>query len=142
MTFCRLTGRCLAALVAILFVAASAAAQSTGHISGIIKDGSGGVLPGVTVTITNAATGISRNAVTDERGAYVVTNLPVGTYTVSAELQGFRKAEQRGFELTSDGRLTADLNLAVGAMTETVEVQAVRGETSRCRAATTWSSRR
>ena len=91
MTFCRLTGRCLAALVVIVLVAASAAAQSTGQISGIIKDGSGGVLPGVTVTITNAATGIARNVVTDERGAYVVTNLPVGTYTVSAELQGFRQ---------------------------------------------------
>jgi hypothetical protein len=129
MTFCRSRARCVWAVLFVFFTAATAAAQSTGQISGIIRDGSGGVLPGVTVTITNAGTGIARNVVTDDRGAYVVTNLPVGTYSVSAELQGFRKAEQKGFELTSDGRLTADLNLAVGAMTEIVEVQAVRGET-------------
>jgi len=120
---------CLAGLAA-LFTAAGAAAQSnTGQISGTIKDSSGGVLPGVTVTVTNTGTSSARTIVTDERGAYVVTNLPVGTYSVTAELQGFRKAEKKGFEVAPDGKLSADFALAVGAMTETVEVQAVRGET-------------
>jgi carboxypeptidase family protein len=116
--------------VALLLIAASAAAQSnTGQISGTVKDSSGGVLPGVTVTVTNVGTTIARTTVTDERGSFVVTGLPVGTYSVTAELQGFRKAEKKGFEVTPDGKLSADLALAVGAMTETVEVQAVRGET-------------
>ncbi|HEX9368417.1 MAG TPA: TonB-dependent receptor, partial [Vicinamibacterales bacterium] len=129
MKISRFGARSVAAALFVLLVAAGAAAQSTGQISGTIKDGSGGVLPGVTVTVTNAGTGIARNAVTDERGAYVLTGLAVGTYSVSAELQGFRKAERKGFELTADGKISADLSLAVGAMTEVVEVQAVRGET-------------
>src|SRR5436189_1300364 len=117
------------ALCMPMALAASAAAQTnTGQISGTIKDSSGGVLPGVTVTVTNVGTNIARTAVTDEKGAYVVSSLPVGTYTVSAELQGFRKIERTGFDLAADGRLTADFNLAVGSLTETVQVQAVRGE--------------
>jgi hypothetical protein len=122
--------RCLLAALVVLLAAAGAAAQSnTGQISGTIKDSSGGVLPGVTVTVTNTGTSIARMVVTDERGSYVVTNLPVGTYSVAAELQGFRKAEKKGFEVAPDGKLSADFALSVGAMTETVEVQAVRGET-------------
>jgi hypothetical protein len=129
MKWLRVMAQCLVAFACIVFMAASAAAQNTGQISGTIKDSSGGVLPGVTMAITNAGTGIVRTAVTDEHGTYLVTGLPVGTYTVTAELQGFRKAEKRGFEVTPDGRLSADFSLAVGALTETVEVQAVRGET-------------
>ncbi|PYR59040.1 MAG: TonB-dependent receptor [Acidobacteria bacterium] len=60
---------------------------------------------------------------------YVVTNLAVGTYAVAAELSGFRKAQKTGFELTADGRITADFVLGVGSLTETVMVTAVRGET-------------
>ena len=127
MTFCRSMARCL---LAVLLTASGAAAQSnTGQISGTIRDSSGAVLPGVTVTITNVGTAIARTAVTDERGSYVITNLTVGTYSVTAELQGFRKAEKKGFEVTPDGKLSADFALGVGAMTEVVEVQAVRGET-------------
>src|SRR5436190_18942617 len=130
MKVCRLAAQRLVALVAFGLIAASAAAQSnTGQISGTVKDASGGVLPGVTVTVTNVGTTTARAAVTDERGSYIVTNLPVGTYTVMVELQGFRKAEKTGFEVTPDGKISADFALAVGAMTETVEVQAVRGET-------------
>jgi carboxypeptidase family protein len=128
MRACRLA-RCLLAAVVILSAAAGAAAQNnTGQISGTIKDASGGVLPGVTVTVVNVNTGILRAVVTDDNGAYIVTNLPVGSYSVKAELQGFSKAEKRGFEVTPDGKLSADLTLSLGAMTETVEVQAVRGE--------------
>jgi hypothetical protein len=116
-------------MLALLLVAVPAAAQTnTGQISGTIRDTSGGVLPGVTVSVTNVNTSATRTDVTGPNGTYVITNLPVGTYTVSAELQGFRKAEKTGFELTPDARITADFALSVGAMTETVEVQAVRGE--------------
>jgi len=124
---CRSLAGCV---IALLLLAVAAAAQSnTGQISGTIRDSSGGVLPGVTVTITNSGTSIARTTVSDDRGSFLVTNLPVGTYAVAVELQGFRKAEKKGFDVTPDGKLSADFSLAVGAMSETVEVQAVRGET-------------
>jgi len=115
-------------LVALLGNGVSNAQTNTGQISGTVRDSSGAVIPGVTVTVTNVNTGSSRTDVTRPNGAFVVTNLPVGTYSVTAELQGFRKAEKAGFELTADGRITADFALAVG-LTETVDVVSVRGET-------------
>jgi hypothetical protein len=119
--------RCLAA---VLLMAASAAAQTvTGEIRGTVRDTSGGVLPGVTVTVTNTGTGLTRTDTTNDIGIYVFPSLPIGTYTVAAELQGFRKAERTGFVLNADGRITADFSLGVGALTETVTVEAIRGDT-------------
>ncbi len=122
--------RSLTCAVACLMLAATGSAQTiTGSISGRVTDTSEGVLPGVTVTIVNENTGLSVVRVTDENGQYVATNLPVGTYSVSAELQGFRKAQRTGFSLTADGRISADFALGVGDLTESIEVQAVVGET-------------
>jgi hypothetical protein len=100
-----------------------------GQISGRVTDTSGGVLPGVTVTITNVNTGLVVERVTDANGQYVATNLPVGSYSVEANLTGFRKIQRTGFQLTADGRISADFSLAVGGVTENVDVQAVLGET-------------
>jgi hypothetical protein len=105
------------------------AQTNTGQISGTVRDSQGGVLPGVTVTVTNTDTGITWTEVTGPLGTYTVTNLPVGNYKVNAEIEGFRKAERTGFALTADGRITADFSLGVGGLTEAVEVTAVRGET-------------
>ncbi len=116
------------ALLLVLTAVPAAAQTNTGQISGTVRDTSGAVLPGVTVTLTNTNTNITQTAVSGPAGTYVFANLPVSTYSVEAELQGFRKAQKTGFELTADGRITADFALSVGAMTETVEVQAVRGE--------------
>jgi hypothetical protein len=116
-------------LIAAGALAPVAAQTLVGQISGTVADSSKGVLPGVTVTIINDQTQVSRTATTDDRGAYTVTNLPPGTYTVSAELQGFRKAARTGLNLAADGRLTADFALSVGDVTESVEVAAVAGET-------------
>ena len=129
MTSCRWLAAALMAALFVVSTAAGAAGQSTGQISGTVTDTSGGVLPGVTITVTNLNTASIQTAVTDDRGAYVVSALPVGQYKIAAELQGFRRTEKSGFEVRPDGRLSADFNLDVGAMTETVEVQAVRGET-------------
>jgi carboxypeptidase family protein len=118
-----------AAIAIVMFAGAAAAQVNTGQISGTVKDTSGGVLPGATVTVTEVNTSSSRTVVTDEHGAYVITALPVGTYSVTVELQGFRKAEKQGLEITPDARLSADFSLPVGGLSETVEVQAVRGET-------------
>jgi outer membrane receptor protein involved in Fe transport len=126
MKFYRAIARVFAA---VLFTAAAAAAQTvTGEIRGTVRDSSGAVLPGVTVTVTNTQTGLARTDTTSDTGTYVFPSLPIGGYTVSAELQGFRKTEKTGFQLVADGRITADFSLSIGALTETVVVEASRGD--------------
>ena len=108
----------------------TAAAQNiTGQITGRVTDSSGGALPGVSVTVVNENTGLSVTRVTDATGVYVFTNLPVGSYSVAAELEGFRKVQRTGFQLGADGRVSADFSLTVGGLQESVEVTAVMGET-------------
>jgi hypothetical protein len=115
---------------ALALVASVAWGQTnTGQISGTVRDASGAVLPGVTITVTNLDTGLARPEVTGASGGYVVTNLSVGTYSVSAELQGFRKAQKTRLALAADGRLSADFVLAPAGVAETVDVQAATGET-------------
>jgi hypothetical protein len=118
------------ALVALSMVAVGpAGAQSnTGRISGTVVDATGAVLPGATVTVTQAQTQLTKSVTTDKEGAYIFVSLPVGTYSVTAELSGFRKQAKTGYNLVADGRLTADFNLAVGQVSEVVEVT-VAGET-------------
>jgi len=125
-----IVGRTLLSVCLIgLALAPSVLAQTiVGQIAGLVTDASGGVLPGVTITVTNDGTGLVRSVVSDERGAWVVTNLPVGRYGVTAEITGFRKAQQTGFELNADGRLTANFKLEVGGVTETISVISVTGE--------------
>ena len=81
----------IAALVAIAAPSFAQPAQ-TGTISGEIKDATGGVLPGVTVTITSQDRGFSRSTVSDENGRYVFPAVPIGLYSVTATLQGFETA--------------------------------------------------
>jgi len=115
--------------LAVVLASASAAAQTvSGEIRGTVRDSSGGVLPGVNVTVTGIDTGFKRTDVTDGTGTYVFPNLPIGKYSVVAELEGFSKAEKTGFDLVADGRITADLSMAVGAVTELVTVEGARGE--------------
>ena len=116
----------LAALATV--VPESRAQSTTGRISGAVADSSGAVLPGVTVTVTQQGTGLTRRASTDAAGAYLFVSLPVGTYDVSAELSGFKKAVKTGYQLVADGRVTADFRLDVGGISEVVEVS-VHGET-------------
>ena len=89
---------------------------------GAVKDSSGAVVPGATVTLKNTATGITANAVTDADGSYQFLNVRVGTYTVRAELQGFSAAEAKDVAVTVSARQRVDLTLAVGNVGETVEV--------------------
>ena len=120
----------LVTVLATLAVSAhhTSAQTTTGRISGTVVDSSGAVLPGVTVTATHTETALTRTTVTDGAGAYVFVSLPVGTYLVTAELEGFKKGEKAGYRLVADGRLTADFTLDVGALSEVVSVT-VAGET-------------
>jgi Carboxypeptidase regulatory-like domain len=105
--------------------AASLHAQvTTGSISGTVKDSSGGVLPGATVTVTNVGTNFTRTEVSNERGDYSLLFLPVGTYRVEAELSGFRRYVQTGVVIELSRAARVDPMLAVGGTEENVEVRA------------------
>src|SRR4051812_26296371 len=107
-------GLALVFLAAVL--CAPLSAQAVGRIAGTIIDSSGAVVPGVTVTLVNDATQITRTAVTDTNGYYVATSLPVGTYSVSAKHDGFQPVNKVGNNLVADGRLTVDFSLQVASV--------------------------
>src|SRR5512139_3945692 len=123
------TIRTLLTLAAFATLGTALYAQATtGRITGKVADAQGGLLPGATVTATEVRTSYTRTATTDAQGAYVLVNLPLGTYNVSAEMQGFKKELKTGYMLVADGRVTADFTLEVGGLNETGEVT-VAGET-------------
>jgi len=100
-----------------------------GRISGTVKDTNGGALPNANVIITDLAKNLVRTATTDSDGFYTVTNLPVGAYSVAAERTGFKRASQSGIAVTADARLTVDVTLEPGQVTETVQISTIAGET-------------
>jgi hypothetical protein len=112
------------ASVALVLGVVPAAAQATAQISGAVTDASGGVLPGVAVTATQTATGITRTTVTNETGLYVLASLPVGPYKLEASLQGFRTFVQTGLVLQVNSNPVINVSLSVGQVAETVTVQA------------------
>ena len=112
----------LLSLSVTVCAAAPAGAQGTAQISGIVRDSSGGVLPGVDVTATQIQTGIARATVTNESGAYTLAALPVGPYTLQVTLQGFRTYEQTGIVLQVNSSPVVDVVLQVGELAETVTV--------------------
>jgi hypothetical protein len=119
--------RILTALCVVLAFAAPAFSQSqaiNATIEGTIVDDQGAVLPGVTVTISNTDTGDSRTVVSNERGVFRAPLLPLGTYRVSAELQGFRTYEQTGIILTAGRTAVLDIKMTVGQLQETITVTA------------------
>jgi len=115
----------LGSLVAVLGFAGMAMAQSaTGQITGTVKDASGAIVPGATIKIKGDLTGLSRETVTGKAGDYTIPLLPVGVYSVSGELQGFRPAKRTAIRLNVDQVVRIDLELQTGGLTEAVEVQA------------------
>src|SRR5437764_13299446 len=86
MRFCR---RVSIAALSLLLITGAARAQGTAQLDGTVRDESGGVLPGVTVTMTQTDTGLMRSAVTEANGSYVLPNLPLGPYKLEVSLQGF-----------------------------------------------------
>jgi len=117
-------------LLLVAFACISISGQTIfGRISGTVIDSTGAVVPEASVVVTNNSTNATRTAVTDESGFYTVTNLPVGTYTVTVERNGFKKANQTDNVLAADTRLTVNITLEAGSVSETVEVSTSAGET-------------
>jgi len=117
--------RSLLSLLAVLLLAAPAAAQrTTANLRGTVTDTSRAIIPGATVTVSNAATGFSRTMVTNESGVFSFSELPVGRYDLKVELQGFKTATRTGIELAVADNREINLELAPGNLTENISVVA------------------
>ena len=112
-------------LIALLGSPSSGWAQrTTGDIRGVITDASGGVLPGVTVTLKGRTVAGAPTVVTNEAGVYRFPNLPPGTYDLTAELQGFATSHQTGIPVSLGATAELNVELKVSNQSETVTVTA------------------
>ena len=112
------------AFAGLLYASAAYPQVATGTISGTVRDNTGAVLPGVTVAIQNQDTGISRTLLTNEAGYYSGPSLGVGQYGLMVSLPGFQTVERTGITLTVGREAVVDIQMAVGAIAQTVEVSA------------------
>jgi len=111
-------------LPAVLVLVGSLQAQTfRGGIEGTVTDTTGAAVAGAQVTVTNIGTGLERSAVTDDQGNYVVTELPLGTYSVTAVKTGFRKVTVSGIKVEVSARERVNVTLQPGSVQETVEVK-------------------
>src|SRR5215468_4780586 len=110
-------------LIAAVLLLLPAVAWAQGSITGVVRDSSGGVLPGVTVEAASPALieGV-RSSITDTQGVYKVVDLRPGVYTVTFSLAGFRTLKREGLNLPAEFAATLNIDLAVGALEETVTV--------------------
>ncbi len=109
-------------LLAVISCLPLVAQEFVGGITGTVQDETGGVIPGVEITITSLARGGEVGAVTGDAGTYTVNGLPPGEYTLTASLSGFSTVEQTGVRVVSGVVLDLDVTLSIGEMTETIEV--------------------
>src|SRR2546428_11024691 len=115
----------LALLLLVASVPAPLAAQfDSGQISGFVRDAQEAALPGATVTITNEATRNKRTTVTNSTGFFVIPDVPVGSYEIVVELQGFKKSVKTGIRITAASQIAVDAQLEIGTLEETVLVTA------------------
>jgi hypothetical protein len=107
----------------LLLLPTGAFAQSGSGIGGVVRDATGGVLPGVTVEASSPALiERARTAVTDGQGRYLIVDLRPGAYVVTFTLPGFNTVRREGLELTSSFTATVNAEMRVGAIEETVTV--------------------
>ncbi len=120
MTPCR--GFLFALICVVLLVPAAFAQSDNAQLNGTITDATGAVLTNAQVTVTNLATGVARNVVTNASGLYVVTNLIPGTYTIEVKAAGFRTEIVKDIQLVIDQVSRVDIKLEVGAANQEVTV--------------------
>jgi trimeric autotransporter adhesin len=108
-------------LLVIAAAASVGAQQFTGGVRGAVRDANG-VIPGVAVTLTNEATNISRETVTNDVGQYNFPAVPPGTYTLKSQITGYKTYESKGLNVGTQQFVTLDITLDVGALEESITV--------------------
>src|SRR5881409_274477 len=118
-------GRLATAFVALIALGTSPvfAQISTATMSGVVRDGTGGPIPGVTVTIKHTESGLTRTVNTTENGGYRMPSLPVGPYEVTGEKLGFKQQVRRGVNLVVGQEAVIDLTMNVGMVNNSSNVQ-------------------
>src|ERR687885_166856 len=114
---------CLLLLYVCLAVGASAQVNNA-SLTGLITDTTGAVVPNASVTIKNKATNVETTATTDGSGYYTFASVPVGTYTLTAERQGFKRVVLEDVKLEVGQKARVDTVLEVGAVNESITVTA------------------
>jgi hypothetical protein len=110
--------------IVLLMVSAAIAQESTGTISGAATDPSGAVVPQAEITVTNVQTGVERKVSSSSSGLFVLTNLAVGNYTLTAKATGFKNFEATQIRLDVNDRLVIPVHFEIGGTNETVSVNA------------------
>jgi hypothetical protein len=111
--------------VSLLLLAAAGFGQNIrGTILGTVRDPSSAVIKGAKVTVRHVATGLVREESTNDAGEYLFAQLPVGQYDMTVEQAGFKKVDRGGILLQVDDKLRVDIDMTVGAVTETLSVEA------------------
>jgi len=116
----------LGSLSAFLLLAATLAftQEFRGRVQGVITDAVGAVAPGATLTLRNLATNVESTRTSNEQGRYIFDYVDPGTYSLTAELSGFRKSIQQNIPVQQRGDVTVDLKLEMGAVSESITVAA------------------
>jgi hypothetical protein len=115
----------LASLLIVLLLTATGYAQSgSSTVQGTVKDPQGNLVRGATVTLTDPSKNFSRTQQTNDGGAYVFTAVPPGTYRLEVTAPGFKTASASGLLALVDTPTVRDVQLEIGAVTETVDVTA------------------
>ncbi len=107
----------------LAFTAVAKAQSSTATLSGTVEDASGALVPGANVTVINVATGLQRQAVTNDSGSFTIPLLPPSSYTVSVEKQGFAPAEIKDVVLNVGEQRGLQIQLKIGGANETVTIE-------------------
>src|SRR5713226_5605435 len=117
-------GRAGTAIVALITLGTCLvfAQTSTATILGVVRDTSGALVPGESITVKHTESGLTRTVVSGERGAYTVPLLPVGPYEITTTMPGFKQMVRSGINLVIGQEAVVDLTLEVGANAEQVTV--------------------
>ena len=112
-------------LIVLSLTTETALAQyNTAELGGVVKDTQGGVLPGATVWVAQASSGFKVERVTDGSGRFFLPGLPVGDYTLSVTLEGFKQFSQKGLALRVGQKIDLSVTMELGAMSESVTITA------------------
>jgi hypothetical protein len=117
--------RAASIITLILLLPAPLAAQEiTGNLYGAVTDPSGGAIGNAQITATSAERGNTRQSVSNEKGEWVLTQMPIGTYSLRVEATSFKAFERQGIALNSEDNIKLDARLELGSSSESVTVTA------------------